>query len=393
NIAVMATGHGTPRGCDGGLLILTRRMNDVTVDAASRTAWVGGGAKFEQLFPMAQACGLAPLSGSAPHVGVVGYTLGGGYGLLLRQYGLAVDSVRSAQMVTANGDLIRVSANENTDLFWAILGGGGAFGVITELEMELYPVAAVFGGATIYPADKAEGLLNAYARWAENLPESVSSCFQIMNLPPAPFIPEPLRGKSVVNINACVCGDLKGAEELVRSMRELGPTILDQWGTFPFAESAQIYNDPRDPMPALGRGVMLSDLNSETIANLMAANGPVPQSPLVSIQIRHLGGAMTRVPHDKNAIGCRRDAAYILYLLGVPHPMATSEAIEGHQSAIEAAVSTHTMCPGPLNFIGEGSVKPEVVRAVFDDPDFQRLQAIKKSYDPQNRFAYASLGL
>ncbi|RYG43193.1 FAD-binding oxidoreductase [bacterium] len=391
-VAVMATGHGMARGCDGGLLLLIRRMNTVTVDVAGRTAWIGGGAKFEDLLPASQAAGLAPLSGSAPHIGVVGYTLGGGYGLLLRQYGLAVDSVRSAQIVTADGEAIRVSATEHADLFWAILGGGGAFGVIVEIEMELYPAATVYGGATIYPADDAESILNAYAAWTATLPDSVSSCIQVMNLPPAPFIPEPLRGRAVVNVNACVCGDLEGAEEWVRPMRELGPSFVDMWGTFPYAESAQIYNDPRDPMPALGRGVLLSDLNPETVANLMETHGPIPQSPLLSIQIRHLGGAMARVPHEKTAIGCRRDAKYLIYMLGVPHPMATPEAILGKQSAIFEAISGHTMCPGPLNFLGEGMVKAEEIRALFDDPDFERLQSVKRSYDPHNRFPFASLG-
>ncbi|RYE71131.1 MAG: FAD-binding oxidoreductase, partial [Hyphomicrobiales bacterium] len=335
------------------------------------------GAKFEHLLPETGKVGLAPLCGSAPHVGIVGYALGGGYSLLSRQYGLAIDHVLSAQVVNAEGELIRASATENPDLFWAIRGGGGAFGVITELEMALVPVATVYGGATIYPAENVEELLNAYAAWIATLPDNVTSCLQLMNLPPAPFLPPILQGRAVVNINACVCGDLENAEELVRPMRELGEPLIDMWSEFPFAEAGRVFQDPVDPMPAIGKGVLLTDFNAETVANLAKANGPVAQSPIVSLQVRHLGGASARVAHEATPIGCRREAAYLVYALAVPNPMAPPEAIAAHQERIFEALMPHTLCNGPLNFLGEGNLKAESIRGVYNEASYRRLCEVK----------------
>ncbi|WP_227624927.1 FAD-binding oxidoreductase [Fimbriimonas ginsengisoli] len=392
-IGVMTTGHGLPRGCDKGVLILTRQMSSVAVDPKTRIAKIGGGAQFKHVFAVAQPHGLAPLSGSAPHVGVVGYTLGGGFGLMIRKHGLAIDSVRGATIVTPEGELVRATDKENTDLFWAIRGGGGAFGVIVEIEMELVPQPMVYGGATIYPAENVEEIYNAYAKWTADLPEEVSSCIQLMNLPPLPIVPEPLRGKAVININACVCGDLQNAQAHVQPMRELGQPILDMWGEFPYAESARVYNDPIDPLPATGRGVLLTEMTPQMISRLLGAIGPVERSPQVNIQLRHLGGAMARVAHDETPVGCRREAKYLIYFLGVPNPFVPAEAMREHANHVIDAIAPHTLCRGPLNFVGEGDVEAASVRAVFNQPSFERLTSIKRSIDPENRFRFSSVGL
>jgi hypothetical protein len=392
-VGVMTTGHGLPRTCDNGVLIRTGRMNAVTVDAETRMARIQGGAKFADVFTATQPLGLAPLSGSAPHVGVVGYTLGGGFGLLLRQHGLAIDSVRSAKIVTADGELVTASPNENADLFWAIRGGGGCFGVLVEIEMELYPEATVFGGATIYPAEDLERLYGAYAAWTQGLPDHVSSCIQLMNLPPLPMIPEPLRGKAVVNINACVCGDLADAEELVRPMRELGEPILDMWGAFPYAESGRIYNDPVNPLPACGQGVLLRDMSPEFITRFLEAVGPAQRSPQVNIQLRHLGGAMARVPHAETPLGHQRDAKYLVYFLSVPNPHVSHETIRAHSTGVISAIGEHVLCRGPLNFLGEGDVGGDAVSGAYQAASLDRLREIKKSRDPQNRFPFCGVGL
>ncbi|CAN5485821.1 FAD-binding oxidoreductase [soil metagenome] len=368
-------------------------MNGVTVDPEARTMRVQGGAKFLEVFPVTQAHGLAPLSGSAPHVGVVGYTLGGGYGLMGRKYGLAVDSVCSVEMVLASGEIVTASATENPDLFWAVRGGGGAYGVITEIEMALYPEGTVFGGATIYPAVDLEEILNAFTAWSKTMPDEVTSAIQIMNLPPAPFIPEPLRGQCVVAVNACVCGGLENPEELVAPIRNLGPAIMDMWGPIPYTESGIIFNDPVDPMPAIARGLLLSDMDAEMVGNLMAGNGPAHQSPLTIIQLRHLGGQISRVDHAATAVGCRRDANYLIYTIAVPHPMAPPEAIHAHTTRMFEALDGHTVCPGPLNFLGEGTVEAKTIRELFTNGDYERLREVKSAYDPENAFPYASLGL
>jgi FAD/FMN-containing dehydrogenase len=168
-VGVMATGHGVAAPCDGGVLINTSRMRGVHVDPETRTARVEAGAKWADLVPEAAAHGLAGLQGSTSQVGVVGYTMGGGFGWLGRKYGFAADSVKEADVVTAEGELVKANAHENADLFWALKGGGGNFGIVTSLEFALYPVTHVFGGNLFYPVERAEEVLELYSRWARDL--------------------------------------------------------------------------------------------------------------------------------------------------------------------------------------------------------------------------------
>lgn len=391
-VGVMATGHGMPRGCDG-VLIRTARMNGVRIDPATGQARVQGGALVKDVLAAAHPHGLAMLSGSSPEVGVVGYTLGGGFGLMIRKHGLAIDRVLSARIVTPDGRLVTASADENTDLFWAIRGGGGAFGVVVEMTLELVPQPTVFGGTTIYPAENVEAMMKAFAAWSRELPEEATSAIVLMNLPPLPSIPEPLRGRAVVAINGCLCGDVADTEALVAPMRALGEPILDMWGTFPYAASGCIFNDPTEPMPSVGQGAMLRDFSDETIERMLAAIGPIDQMPQVALQIRHVTGAMARVDHAETPIGGFRDANYLFYAVGVPNPFASAAAILDHSSAVLSAAGDSLLCLGPLNFIGEGRVNSNAVKGVFGADEYARLQEIKRMVDPENTFCFASVGL
>lgn len=391
-VGVMATGHGTPRGCDG-VLIRTARMMSVRVDPETRLARVQGGALIKDVLRAGAPYGLAMLSGSSSNVGVVGYTLGGGYGLMIRKHGLAIDRVREARIVTPQGDLVTASATENSDLFWAIRGGGGAFGVVVEMTIELVSQANVYGGATFYPAEDAAKVLHAYAAWSREMPEEVSSTAMLMNLPPLPIVPEPLRGRAVVVVNACVCGDLADAEALVRPMRELGTPVLDAWGVFGYEGTDRIFNDPTDPMPACIQGALLHDLLEGAIDRLLDAVGPLEAMPQVCVQLRHVGGAMGRVAHDETPIGGDRAARYMTHAIGVPNPFASIAAIHDHAEAVLASFGEMTMRRGPLNFIGEGAVRAEAVRRAYGETEYDRLRRVKTAVDPENAFCFASVGL
>ncbi len=189
-VAVQSTGHGTVRPAEGALLILTRELDEVRIDAQAQTAWVGAGARWGSVLEKAQAVGLAPLLGSSPGVGVVGYTLGGGMGWLARKYGLAVDSVNHFELISADGRTLRASTEENADLFWALRGGGGNFGVVTGMEIRLYPVTQVYGGNLFYPAEDAREVFARYREWVKTLPEEMTSAIVLMNFPPLPVVPE-----------------------------------------------------------------------------------------------------------------------------------------------------------------------------------------------------------
>lgn len=183
-VGVMATGHGVGIPCDGGVLVNTSRMRGVRVDPVARTARVEAGALWTDVIPETQAHGLAGLVGSTSHVGVVGYTMGGGFGWLGRRYGLNGAGVTEADVVTADGELLRVGADEHPDLFWGLGGGGGNFGIVTSLEFRVYPLTAVYGGNVFYPVEKAGEVLDLYARWSADLPDEMTTAVTFLNVPP-----------------------------------------------------------------------------------------------------------------------------------------------------------------------------------------------------------------
>jgi FAD/FMN-containing dehydrogenase len=203
-IAVQSGGHGVVRPADEALLIVTNQLRQLRVDAETQRAWIGTGLKWGMVLAKAQEFGLAPLLGSSPDVGVVGYTLGGGMGWLARKYGLSADSVIAIELVTAEGEILQVSQEHNRDLFWGLRGGGGSFGVVTGMEIQLYPVRTVYGGNLIYPAELAREVIARYRDWIANVPDELTSSFAIMNFPLIPAVPEFLRGKSVVMVRGCV---------------------------------------------------------------------------------------------------------------------------------------------------------------------------------------------
>jgi len=255
-------------------------MRGVRVDPVAQTARVEAGALWTDVIPEAQAHGLAGLLGSTSHVGVVGYTMGGGFGWLGRKYGFNAASVREADVVTADGELVRVSADEHPDLFWGLKGGGGNFGIVTSLEFDLYPLTMLYGGNLFYPVQKAKEVLDAYARWSAELPDEMSTGVAFLNLPPLPVLPEPLRGKSVIALRGCYCGESpEDGEELLRPVREeLGEPIMDTFGVMPYAAMDSISMDPVDPMGARQHSEMLSELSPEAIETLVEVAGAGSES-------------------------------------------------------------------------------------------------------------------
>jgi FAD/FMN-containing dehydrogenase len=247
SVAVQATGHGVRRPADGALLILTGQMNAVEVDPVSETAWIECGAQWKVVLAATQPYGLAPLLGSSPEVGAVGYTLGGGMGWLARKYGMAVDSVRYFDVVTPDGELVRASQSENPELFWALRGGGGGFGIVVGMEIELYPVVTVYGGNLIYPIHLAGEVLRRFRTWVAELPEAMTASVVLMNFPPIPQVPEPVRGQSVVMVRGCYAGDLAAGEALVDAWRTWRPPLIDDFKAMPFSEVARISSDPSGP--------------------------------------------------------------------------------------------------------------------------------------------------
>jgi FAD/FMN-containing dehydrogenase len=272
-VGVKATGHNFGFPYQGGVMITTEQMQGVQIDPERRTARVEAGVRWRSVVAAAHEYGLAPLNGAAPHVGVVGYSLFAGFGWLLRKYGAAVDSVVAADIVTADGQLRHVSATQHADLFWALRGASGNFGVVTALEFKLYPVTHVYGGALFFPLERAEEILTAYSRWTETMPDEVTSSVVLFRIPPLPDLPPMLSGNAVITIRAAYLGSEEAGAALIAPLRALGGAILDTFRTMPYTEIGTIANDPTEPMPAWRTTTMLKDLSPETIETILRMDG------------------------------------------------------------------------------------------------------------------------
>jgi FAD/FMN-containing dehydrogenase len=387
-VGVMATGHGVGTPADGGLLVNTSRMRGVRVDPVARTARVEAGALWKDVIPEARAHGLAGLAGSAPHVGVVGYTMGGGFGWLGRKYGLNSASVVEADVVTSGGELLRVSTEENEDLFWGLKGGGGNFGIVTSLEFRLYPLATVYGGSVFYPVERAREVLELYARWSAGLPDEMTTAVAFMNVPPLPSLPEPLRGRSVVVVKGCYCGERpEVGEEMFRPVREgIGAPLMDTFGVMPVEAMDRISKDPVDPMGVIQHAELLSGLSPEAIDAFVGVEGAGSGSPLLMVEVRQLGGALARNPEHLSPMGSG-DARFSLNALGATFTPEMAEVVKAHIARLAEATRQYQTGETFLNFM---EVDPDAdrVRAAYPPGDWERLVALKDEHDPENLFRF-----
>ncbi len=385
-VGVMATGHGVGTPPDGGVLINTSRMRGVRVDPAARTATVEAGALWKDVIPEAAPHGLAGLAGSAPHVGVVGYTMGGGFGWLGRKYGLNSASVTEAEVVTADGELLRVSANENADLFWGLGGGGGNFGIVTSLEFRLYPLTTVYGGSAFYPVERASEVLNTFASWSAGLPDEMTTAAAFMNIPPLPHLPEPLRGRSVMVVKGCYCGEkLEDGEAMFRHMREgLGRPIVDTFRQMPVTEMDRISMDPVDPLGVVQHAELLSDLTPEAVDVLVRVAGA--GSPLTILELRQLGGALVRTPEHLNLLGSG-NARYSMNAIGATFSPEMVEGVKAHLARLVEATRPYQTGRTFVNFMEEDPAEDRV-RAAYTRGDWERLVALKDEHDPENLFRF-----
>ncbi|MGY1632826.1 FAD-binding oxidoreductase [Geodermatophilus sp. SYSU D01186] len=382
-VTVQATGHGLVDDLAGTLLVTTSRMTDVTVDPAARTARAAAGVRWRQVIDAAAPHGLAPLSGSSSGVGVVGYTLGGGLGPLGRRYGFAADAVRRVQLVTADGAITTVDAASDPDLFWALRGGKGAFGVVTELEFDLVPVAGLHGGGLFFPGSAAADVLHAWREWTAALPEETSTSVAVLRMPPDPALPEPLRGQTVVHLRFAHLGPAAEGAALLAPMRAVAPVLVDTVGDLPLAAVDAIHMDPTEPMPTHDRGTLLRELPAEAVDALLAVAGPDVDVPLVMVELRLLGGALARPAAVPNAVA-GRDAAVSCWALGLMAGPLT-EVVPAVAASLVERLAPWSTGRSLLNF--RGTPGPG---GVWDDADLGRLRTVRDRVDPRGLFAAGS---
>ena len=376
-VAPQRSGHNAaPLGdLSGTILLRTDAMTDVHLDGERRLAVVGAGAKWADVVPAASDLGLMALHGSTPDVSIAGYTLGGGIGWYARSHGLAANSLTGVELVTPDGQVRWVDREHEPELFWALRGGGGNFGVVTALEFRLYPVPEVYAGTLFFPAERASEVLKAWLTWTRSAPESVTSVGRIIRFPAELEVPEPLRGGSFVVVEAVFTDDEASASALLDPLRRLGP-VMDTFRTQPPAGIAELHMDPQDPLPYAVDHVVLADVTHEAIDGLVDAVGQGSGSELISVEIRHLGGALSRAREEHGALA-RTPGEYLL--LGV-----------GATPTAEAAVSVRAelaLMKAPLSQLVSGSYynfseEPTDPRRHFPPEVYARLQRLRSQVDP-----------
>ena len=373
-LTVQSTGHGAARPADDGVLLKTGAMTGVEVDPARRVARVSAGALWGDVVAAAAPHGLAPLSGSSPTVGVVGYTLGGGAGWLSRAYGYAADSVVGADLVTADGSL--VSAEEHGDLFWALRGGSGNFGVVTALEFRLYPVGDVYAGMAMFDAGRAADAMAVYREWALDEPDASNCQVAIAQLPPIPELPEPVRGKRVLILRAFYLGAADEAASLLAPLREAaGQPLLDGTRATTFADAAAMFPPP-PPSVSVMSFHLFDAVPDEAIAAAAEADGAIS-----GIELRHWGGAMARPADGAGPIGHRDVPFSIVAAAQSPDPSATDDLVAAVEP-VAARLEPHATGGSFLNFLGDADRTAEAYTA----DDYRRLAEVKAAWDPDNVF-------
>jgi len=379
-VAPQGTGHNAgPLGwLDETIVLKTSRMRGVAIDPESRRARVDAGVLWMEVTEAAAEQGLAALAGSSPDVGVVGYSLGGGLSWLARKHGLAANSITAIELVTSDGRLVRCDAENEPDLFWALRGGGGNFGVVTSIDFRLFPIAEVYAGWLIFPLERGAEVLTAWQEWTETVPDEMTSVGRMLNIPPLPDIPEPLRGRSVVVVETIYIGAEAEGAELIAPLRALGPEI-DTHTMIPASALQTLHMDPEEPVPGKGDGMMLDALTPEAIARMTEI--VTSDSPLLSVEVRHLGGAVGRTSPDHGVLASL-EGEYLMFAVGLTMTPEMVEAVERDVALLQRALARWDAGRMYLNFAEE----PRSGRSLFGEDGYARLRRVKTEVDPDNLF-------
>jgi hypothetical protein len=376
-IAPQATAHNQgPLGdLQGTLLLSVAKLRDVAIDPGAKRVRVGAGAKWEHVVPRLSAYGLAALHGSSPDVGIAGYSLGGGIGWLARKYGMQTNSVTAFELVTADGRLLRADADHHADLFWALRGGGGNFGVVTAIEFEVFEVDELYAGALFFPLSRASAVLHTWSELLPSLPEELMTWASIMHFPPIPDVPAFARGRSFAVVMGAYLGSEADGRDLLWPLRELRP-VRDTFAMVPPVALSDLAMDPLDPVPFHLTHQLLDGLSPEAIDALMEKLDPT----VTILQFRHMGGALTRETPEAGARAAL-PGEICMMALGVVMDAESDAAVRLALAEVDAAVAPHRAGHYP-NFVEV----PADASHFFAPATWDRLREIKTRYDAADVF-------
>jgi FAD/FMN-containing dehydrogenase len=383
-VAIRGGGHNGPGlgSCDDGLVIDLSLMKGVRVDPAAKTVRVEGGCTWGDVDHATHVFGMATPSGIVSTTGVGGLTLGGGLGHLARTCGLTIDNLLSVDMVLADGSFVTASADTNQDLFWAVRGGGGNFGVVTSFLFRLHPVSMVYAGPMLWPLEKAAEAMRFYRDYILNAPEEMNGWFAFLTVPPGPPFPEELHMRKVCGVFWCYTGPLEQAEAVFRPIRQFSPPLLDFVGPLPHPAMQGMFDALFPPgLQWYWRADWVKDLSEDAIAQHVKY-GPQLPTWQSTMHLYPISGAPKRVGKNDTAFSYR-DANWGMVIVGVDPDPANNEKLISWAKAYSEALHPYTAGGGYINMImDEGQ---ERVKAAYRD-NYQRLVAIKNKYDPTNFF-------
>ncbi|NYD41250.1 FAD-binding oxidoreductase [Nocardioides panaciterrulae] len=384
-VAPQSTGHNAgplaARGLDDVVVLRTSEMATAVADPARGIVRVEGGAIWEPAVEAAAAHGKAVLHGSSPDVGIAGYSLGGGIGWYARKLGLATNSLTAVELVLADGTSVRADETTDRELFWAVRGGGGSFGVVTALEFRMYDVPTAYAGMLVWDLTRIEPVLREWAAWGPGAPDEVTTSFRAMRIPPMPDVPEPLRGRRLVIVDGAVLGSDERGEELLAGLRALRPEI-DTFARVPAKSLVRLHMDPEGGAPFASDSAMLGSFPDAAVDAFVAEAGPDAQTTLLLAELRQLGGALGR-PHPGSGVLSHLEADFLAFAGGIA---ATPEmGAQAHADAVRLVGALAPFANGRqyLNF-AENPVDP---RSAYRPEAWTQLAGIRSAVDPHGVFA------
>ena len=384
-IAPQSTGHAASAIAasvgDDTLLMRLHELTGVTVDVPAQTARVLGGTVWRDVVEAVAPHGFTAVHGSAGDVAVAGYVLGGGLSFYGRQHGLAASGVRAFDVVTASGRLVRASAHEHPDLFWALRGGGGNFGVVVAIELELLPIADVVAGMLLWDLDRAPEVLRAWNEWCATAPDSATTSLRMMRFPPIPELPPFLSGRRLIVVDGALLVDDEDADALLAPLRAVTPE-LDTFARIPAVGLLEVHMDPPQPSPAVSEHALLGELDDAAVDALLGAAGPAADEAPMIVEVRQLGGALAE-PQDGALPGL--DAGFTVYAVAVTPGPEAMESGRRSTAAVVDAVRPWAVDTVFANFADRTRPAPEL----FDAEVCARLASVRDVYDPRRRMLAA----
>ena len=380
-VAPQRTGHAAEpiEPLAGALLLRTDRLRGVAVDPAARTARIAGGELWGAVADVATPHGLAPLAGSSRGVGVAGFHLGGGLSFISRKFGLAASAVRAIELVTADGGRVRATADSEPELFWALRGGGGNFGVVTALEIDLFATPELYAGNLLYPVERAAEVFHAWRAATLTAPDELTLSARILQIPDIPGPPPPLRGRSLAVIDVVFLGAESAGAELIAELRALDPEI-DTVAVATPDVIGRVHMDPEDPAPALDDHTLTGPLPPEAIDAFLAAVGPGSGSTLVAAELRQNGGALSR-PDPAGGVLDALPGDYFAFAVGM---LALPDAAVAVRADLDRLLDA--MAPYDAGDYFNFSDRPVTLSAFFPPEKVARLAAVKRAWDPDDLF-------